>query len=68
MLCREYKSRTCHHRKPRLKASLRTCCLDRTLCGDPFHHNRKGTGYILRILSPMPEAPRVTRAVYKLKD
>jgi hypothetical protein len=31
-------------------------------------HSRKGTGYILRILNLMPEAQRVTRAVYQLKD
>ena len=27
----------------------------------------KGTGYILRVLNLMPEARRVTRAVYELK-
>ncbi len=31
-------------------------------------HSRKGTGYILRVLNLMPEAHRVTRAVYQLKD
>ncbi len=31
-------------------------------------HSRRGTGYILRILNLMPEARRVTRAVYQLKD
>jgi hypothetical protein len=31
-------------------------------------HSRKGTGYILRVLNLMPEAQRVTRAVYQLKD
>ena len=31
-------------------------------------HSRKGTGYILRILNLMPEAQRVSRAVYQLKD
>ncbi len=31
-------------------------------------HSRKGTGYILRILNLMPEAQRVARAVYQLKD
>jgi hypothetical protein len=31
-------------------------------------HSRKGTGYILRVLNLMPEARRVARAVYELKD
>jgi hypothetical protein len=31
-------------------------------------HSRKGTGYILRVLNLMPEAQRVSRAVYQLKD
>jgi|SRR5579862_5308955 len=31
-------------------------------------HSRKGTGYILRILNLMPDAQRVSRAVYQLKD
>jgi hypothetical protein len=31
-------------------------------------HSRKGTGYILRILNLMPDARRVSRAVYQLKD
>jgi hypothetical protein len=31
-------------------------------------HSRKGTGYILRVLNLMPEARRVSRAVYELKD
>jgi hypothetical protein len=31
-------------------------------------HSRKGTGYILRMLNLMPEAQRVSRAVYQLKD
>ena len=31
-------------------------------------HSRKGTGYILRVLNLMPQAQRVTRAVYQLKD
>ena len=31
-------------------------------------HSRKGTGYILRVLNLMPEAERVSRAVYQLKD
>ncbi|HVM62435.1 MAG TPA: DNA-directed RNA polymerase subunit alpha C-terminal domain-containing protein [Verrucomicrobiae bacterium] len=31
-------------------------------------HSRKGTGYILRVLNLMPDAQRVTRAVYQLKD
>jgi hypothetical protein len=31
-------------------------------------HSRKGTGYILRVLNLMPEAQRVARAVYQLKD
>jgi hypothetical protein len=30
-------------------------------------HSRKGTGYILRVLNLMPEAERVSRAVYQLK-
>ncbi|HTS18713.1 MAG TPA: DNA-directed RNA polymerase subunit alpha C-terminal domain-containing protein [Verrucomicrobiae bacterium] len=30
-------------------------------------HSRKGTGYILRVLNLMPEAQRVSRAVYQLK-
>ncbi|HUI06519.1 MAG TPA: DNA-directed RNA polymerase subunit alpha C-terminal domain-containing protein [Verrucomicrobiae bacterium] len=30
-------------------------------------HSRKGTGYILRVLNLMPEARRVSRAVYELK-
>jgi hypothetical protein len=30
-------------------------------------HSRKGTGYILRVLNLMPEAQRVSRAVYDLK-
>jgi hypothetical protein len=30
-------------------------------------HSRKGTGYILRVLNQMPEAQRVSRAVYDLK-
>jgi hypothetical protein len=31
-------------------------------------HSCKGTGYILRMLNLMPEARRVSRAVYELKD
>jgi hypothetical protein len=31
-------------------------------------HSRKGTGYILRILNLMPDAQRVSRAVYQLRD
>ena len=31
-------------------------------------HSRKGTGYILRVLNLMPDAQRVARAVYQLKD
>jgi hypothetical protein len=31
-------------------------------------HSRKGTGYILRVLNLMPEARRVSRAVYDLKQ
>jgi hypothetical protein len=31
-------------------------------------HSCKGTGYILRVLNLMPEAHRVSRAVYQLKD
>jgi len=30
-------------------------------------HSRKGTGYILRVLNMMPEAQRVSRAVYQVK-
>ena len=30
-------------------------------------HSRKGSGYILRVLNRMPEAERVSRAVYQLK-
>jgi hypothetical protein len=30
-------------------------------------HSRKGTGYILRVLNLMPEARRVSRALYQLK-
>jgi hypothetical protein len=30
-------------------------------------HSRKGAGYILRVLNRMPEAERVSRAVYQLK-
>jgi hypothetical protein len=31
-------------------------------------HSHRGTGYILRVLNLMPEAERVSRAVYQLKD
>lgn len=31
-------------------------------------HSRKGTGYILRVLTLMPEAQRVSRAMYDLKS
>jgi hypothetical protein len=31
-------------------------------------HSHKGTGYILRMLNLMPDAQRVARAVYQLKD
>ena len=31
-------------------------------------HSQKGTGYILRVLHLMPEARRVSRALYQWKD